>query len=216
MDLLTLVVRFAVVVPAIVFHEVAHGYAALVLGDTTARDQGRLSLNPLRHIDPFGTVLLPLLMTAVLGFGFGYAKPVPVNPWRFRGDRRWGMFFTGISGPLANLIMAVLAGGVVRMLIVLDGVVAAVAYFAFASFALVNLALLFFNLIPIPPFDGSRVLPLFLGRRGMEVYHTLERYGFAVVLAVLWLGPRILGFDPIDVYFRYTVDPLFTLLTGVW
>jgi Zn-dependent protease len=106
--------RFGLLVPAIVIHEVSHGWAAYALGDTTAKDKGRLSLNPIRHIDPWGTILLPLLMVAVLGFGFGYAKPVPVNPYRFK-DYRQGMFLTGIAGPASNLVLAVLSGLLFRI-----------------------------------------------------------------------------------------------------
>lgn len=209
-------IRFALVIPAIVFHEVAHGYAALLLGDTTAKERGRLSLNPIKHIDPFGTILLPLLLTAMFGYGFGYAKPVPVNPMRFTGDRRRGMFLTGIAGPAANLIMAAVAGIVVRLIGETTQMTFArdTQYFI-AMFALVNLVLLFFNLIPIPPLDGSRVLPLFLSDRAMHTYYQWERYGFVVLFGVLWLVPRVFGFDPVDVYFNYTVYPLFSLFTGM-
>lgn len=215
MDLTSLVIRFALVVPAIVFHEVAHGYAALALGDTTAKDARRLSLNPLKHIDPFGTVLLPLLMTATLGFGFGYAKPVPVNPWRFRGDRRVGMALTGVAGPIANLLMAAVGAGVVRALSGVSAGIAGVLWMAGYAFCMVNLALMFFNLIPIPPFDGSRLLLPFLPRRGLVLYQDLERYGFAIILALLWLPPRILGVDIIGRYLDATFLPVLRLLTGV-
>lgn len=215
MDLLSLAVRFALVVPAIVFHEVAHGYAALALGDTTARDSGRLSLNPLKHIDPFGTVLLPLLMTVTLGFGFGYAKPVPVNPWRFRGDRRTGMALTGIAGPAANLAMALSGAAVVRLLGAAPGALAGLAWTFAYAFCAVNLALMLFNLVPVPPFDGSRLLLPLLSRRGLAVYQDLERYGFIIVIALLWLPERLFGIDLFGMYFDATLVPLLRLLTGV-
>lgn len=215
MDLLSIAVRFALVVPAIVFHEVAHGYAALALGDTTARDSGRLSLNPFKHIDPFGTVLLPLLMTATLGFGFGYAKPVPVNPWRFRGDRRTGMALTGLAGPAANLAMALAGAAAVRALGIVSGPLADVAWMAAYAFCAVNLALMLFNLVPIPPFDGSRLLLPFLSSRGLAVYHDLERYGFIIVIALLWLPERLFRVDLFGLYFDATLVPLLRLLTGV-
>lgn len=213
-SIVNILLPFALIIPAIVFHEVAHGYAALALGDTTAKDQGRLSLNPLKHIDPFGTVLLPLLMFAMAGVGFGYAKPVPVNPNRFTGDVRKGMFLTGIAGPTANLAMAVVGGVLVRLFGTADGVLSWIAVGAYL-FANVNLVLLFFNLIPLPPLDGSRVLPLFLSDRAMRTYVQWERYGFLILFGVLWLAPRFLGFDPIGAYFDVTVYPLLTLLTGV-
>jgi Zn-dependent protease len=201
--------RFGLLVPAIVIHEVSHGWAAYALGDTTAKDKGRLSLNPIRHIDPWGTILLPLLMVAILGFGFGYAKPVPVNPYRFKDYRR-GMFLTGIAGPASNLVLAMLSGLLFRL--VGGGGMLGLALF---YFALMNLVLMFFNLIPLPPLDGSRVLPLFLSDRAMETYHSIERYGFLIILVALWVLPSYLGIDPLGWYFGATVYPLLGLFTGV-
>ncbi len=208
-DLPGTLLSFALLIPAIVFHEVAHGYAALALGDTTAKDSGRLSLNPIAHIDLWGTILLPLLMIAMFGAGFGYAKPVPVNPYRFRGDRRMGMFLTGLAGPGANLVMAA-AGAVVVRLAGMTGLVGTLGYL----FALVNLVLLFFNLIPLPPLDGSRILPLFLSERAMAAYEQWERYGFVILIAVLWIVPAVFKFDPFTAYFQATVYPVLRLLTG--
>ncbi|MDY0087924.1 MAG: site-2 protease family protein [Coriobacteriia bacterium] len=208
MDPILIVLRFALLMPAIIIHEVSHGWAAYFLGDTTAKDQGRLSLNPLRHIDPWGTILLPLLMVATLGFGFGYAKPVPVNPYRFR-DYRMGMFLTGIAGPASNLVMAAASGLLFRVFP--ENIVGSLLYL----FALMNLALMFFNLIPIPPLDGSRVLPLFLSDRALETYHALERQGFIILILLLWLLPSVLKIDPLGWYFSVTVMPLLRLFTGV-
>ncbi|MDP2183203.1 MAG: site-2 protease family protein [Actinomycetota bacterium] len=215
-DLTMLVIRFVVLVPAIVFHEVAHGYAAYLLGDTTAKDRGRLSLNPVKHIDPFGTILMPLLMVVMFGFGFGYAKPVPVNPHRFK-DYRKGMFLTGIAGPAANLLLAMVAGIAARALDLFGGALGAVGGYAwlfFFYFCLMNLVLMFFNLIPIPPLDGSRVVPLFLSDRAMRAYAKWERYGFVIVFGLIFFGPRLFGFDPIGVYFAWTVEPLLRLFAG--
>ena len=209
MDLAQIAWRFGLLVPAIVIHEVSHGWAAYALGDTTAKDKGRLSLNPIRHIDPWGTILLPLLMVAILGFGFGYAKPVPVNPYRFK-DYRKGMFLTGIAGPASNLVLAMLSGVVFR-LVGGGGLLGLSLYY----FALMNLVLMFFNLIPLPPLDGSRVLPLFLSDRAMDTYHSIERYGFLIILVALWVLPSYLGIDPLGWYFGATVYPLLGLFTGV-
>jgi Zn-dependent protease len=208
-DLVQIAWRFGLLVPAIVIHEVSHGWAALALGDTTAKDKGRLSLNPVRHIDPWGTILLPLLMVAILGFGFGYAKPVPVNPYRFKDYRR-GMFLTGIAGPASNLVLALLSGLLFR-LIGGEGLLGLALFY----FALMNLVLMFFNLIPLPPLDGSRVLPLFLSDRAMETYHSIKRYGFLIILVALWVLPSYLGVDPLGWYFGATVYPLLGLFTGV-
>lgn len=204
---------FVLVIPAIVFHEVAHGRAAWWLGDPTAKTSGRLSLNPLRHIDPFGTVMLPLLL-AFMGLPvIGYAKPVPIDPRYFR-DYRKGMLITGLAGPVTNLALATVAGVVVRATFWMPGA-AAIVPLLFYRFAMVNLVLMSFNLIPIPPLDGSRVLPVFLSDRAMASYHQWERYGIWIVLAFVWFAPRLLGFSPIESYLSVTVDPLLRLLSGV-
>jgi len=217
-ELLDFALRFLIAVPAIVFHEVSHGYVAYMLGDPTAKDRGRLSLNPLRHIDPFGTVLLPIILIATGLPGFGYAKPVPVNTGYFK-DRRKGMFYTGIAGPTTNLILAAVSGLVVRGMIALDiangGGVLDIVLVALYYFATINLMLMFFNLIPLPPLDGSRVLPLFLSDRAMRTYHQWERYGFLILFGVLFLAPRLLGVDPLGTYLRYTVFPILQAFTGV-
>lgn len=214
--LLQRAMMFVLLLPAIVIHEVSHGYVAYLLGDTTAKDRGRLTLNPLKHIDPWGTILLPLLMVAAFGFGFGYAKPVPVNPYRFK-DFRKGMFLTGIAGPASNLALAVVSGVIIRVMAFVGA--PAIPYvelvmIAIYFFCLMNLSLMFFNLIPLPPLDGSRVLPLFLSDRAMVTYAKFEQYGFVILFGLLWLAPRFLGFDPISVYFKYTVEPLMRLFIG--
>ncbi len=208
MDPFSIALRFGLLVPAIVIHEVAHGWAAFALGDTTAKDRGRLSLNPIRHIDLWGTILLPLLLVAIMGFGFGYAKPVPINPSRFK-DYRQGMFLTGIAGPASNLGLAAVSGIVFRVLG--EGVLAEIVLL----FGLLNLVLMFFNLIPLPPLDGSRVLPLFLSDRGMAIYDQIERYGFVIILAAVWLLPSLLGFNPLTWYISRTAIPLMSLLAGL-
>lgn len=203
---------FIVAIPAIVFHEVAHGYVADRLGDPTARMVGRLSLNPIKHVDLFGTILMPALL-ALAGLPvFGYAKPVPINPHNF-ANYRWGMLWTGLAGPTTNLVLAAGAGVLVRVLGLLGvtgtayGSALALVVYLFAE---VNLVLMFFNLIPIPPFDGSRVLPVLLSDSAMRVYAQVERYGFLIILALLWFGQGIVG-----LYFTYTVSPLLRLFTGV-
>jgi Zn-dependent protease len=226
--------RFILILPAIILHEISHGWVANRLGDPTAKNAGRLSLNPVRHIDPWGTLLMPalLLLMSNGSFSFGYAKPVPINPRYFR-DYRQGMFLTGIAGPVTNVVLALLAGIGVRLLgpakiapfvlalftgsplslsqmspTVIVGMV--LWYFCF-----MNLVLVFFNLIPIPPLDGSRVLPLFLTDGGLRIYHQVEQYGFVILLALLFLVPYVFRVDPIGVYFSYTVYPLSQLFSGV-
>ncbi len=200
--------------PSIVLHEVAHGYASLRFGDPTARDAGRLSLNPLRHVDLFGTVLLPLLLWSSGAPVFGYAKPVPVNPGYYR-DLRRGQFVTGLAGPAANLALAVCGGGVAWAAWVLGAsghTPLTWIWLIAGAFVEVNLVLMFFNLLPIPPLDGSSVLPLFLSDRGLYNYYRMRRYAFPMLLALLWGVPALFRVDPIGIYLRYTVDPLFRML----
>jgi Zn-dependent protease len=204
----------ALLIPSVVLHELAHGYVSLRHGDPTARDAGRLSLNPLRHVDPFGTVLLPLLLWSAGAPVFGYAKPVPVNPAHY-ADLRHGQLATGLAGPAANLALAVLGGGVAWTAWLLgapDGGAMAWLWLVGAAFTEVNLALMFFNLIPIPPLDGSSVLPIFLSNRGLYTYYRMRRYAFPVLVALLWGVTALFKIDPIGIYLRYTVDPLFNLL----
>ena len=224
-DFLFGILNLAMFVPAIVLHEVAHGYVSYRLGDPTAKSRGRLSLNPVKHMDPFGTVLLPLMLWAAGLPIFGYAKPVPINPGYYR-DYRKGMVLTGLAGPATNLTLALLAGLAVRAIsagvsivsgaageTVLTG--AAWVAFAFYFFAQINLVLMFFNLIPIPPLDGSRVLPLFLSDAALAKYHQFERYGIMVFFALMFLVPRLLNIDIIGWYFDLTVGPLLRLFTGL-
>lgn len=185
-------------VPSIILHEVSHGWAALAFGDDTAQRAGRLSLNPGRHIDPFGTLILPLVMAAV-GFGaFGYAKPVPVNPRRMRRPRDQALL-TALAGPGMNLLLAVLAALVLRQ-VRPDGVaVSAGGYVqteplvvqALLWFGLVNVLLAVFNLIPLPPLDGSAVIERFLPERYRRAYLQLRRYSMIVLVGVLLLAPQV-------------------------
>jgi Zn-dependent protease len=219
------VLELALFVPAIVLHEVSHGYVSYRLGDPTAKMRGRLTLNPIAHVDPFGTVLLPLLLWFGGGPIFGYAKPVPINPHYYK-DYRKGMMLTGLAGPATNLALALasalLAFGVelvARGTLALGGEagldVLGIVWYAFFYFAQINLVLMFFNLIPIPPLDGSRVLPLFLSDRALESYHRFEQYGILVFFGVMLLGPQLLGIDIIGAYFDVTVWPILKLLFGL-
>ena len=208
-------------VPAIVLHEVAHGFAAARLGDPTAKSRGRLSLNPLKHVDPFGTVILPLLLMMMGGPVFGYAKPVPYNPMYFKNVRQ-GEAIVGLAGPAANLLMALVgaavawafyalfaAGGVG----ILGSEIFQYFYFGFIpQFILINLYLMFFNLIPIPPLDGSSVIALFLNDRMLRKYYRIQQYALPVFMAVVVLVPYIFHFNPIGIYLNATAGNLASLL----
>ena len=200
--------------PAIILHEVSHGYVAYLLGDTTAKDRGRLTLNPISHVDPFGTLLLPVMMLLLSNgtTALGYAKPVPVNPNNFSGNRRWGWLLVGIAGPAANLALAIVFGLVLRFvnpLIPATGG-ASVVRLILELFTFFNLMLMFFNLIPIPPLDGSRVVQYFLPQKALRIYDQLERYGFIILIAVLFFLPGALSG-----YLNVTAYPLFHLITGL-
>jgi len=219
---------FLFVIPALTLHEWAHAYVATRLGDPTSRMLGRLSLNPLRHIDPLGTVLLPIGLLVLSGgaFTFGYAKPVPVNPRYFK-DQRKGMMQVGLAGPLMNVALALLSGILVRLLwaililFVADGSVLfsvlGVTLTVVMRFCYINLVLCFFNLLPIPPFDGSRVVQKLLKGEARRWYNQLETYGIYIILALVWVVPMIFGpeADIIAIYFRYTAEWVFGVLTGI-
>jgi Zn-dependent protease len=168
--------------PAILFgltiHEFSHGWVAWQLGDPTAKMMGRLTLNPLKHLDPIGTIALFL-------FRFGWAKPVPIDPRNFRHPTR-DMAISGLAGPAANLLTAGLSGLILRVLILfhVGGFIATLASY----FVLFNLILCFFNLIPIPPLDGSRLLYHLLPPNLAAGYARLERYGFIILIAIIFLG----------------------------
>ncbi len=201
--LLNLALAVIPVVLAITLHEAAHGYAALALGDTTARDAGRLSLNPLKHIDRVGTIILPgfLLISQLLlpphkiFFMFGWAKPVPVGAWKFRDPRR-GMAIVATAGPLMNFFLAWLAALVIPMADVPSAMQAIVQQFLI-YFMLANIVLGLFNLLPIPPLDGGRIavglLPLGLAR----IWARLEKAGILIVVLVVFILPRLIGIDPL-------------------
>jgi Zn-dependent protease len=210
--LLQFVLRILVVIPSIILHEVAHGYAALRCGDDTAKRAGRLTFNPLPHLDLWGTVVMPVMLLVLSNglFTFGYAKPVPINPWRFRNERE-GIMITGIAGPAANIALAIVTGLLVRLLgtILAPSAVGSVVLSLLDYFCMINLALAFFNLIPIPPLDGSRVLQRFLSPRARDAYISIERYGFIIVLAIIFFLPKLF-----NGYIAMTVTPIFRLLTG--
>ena len=173
----------------VIIHEYMHGYVAYRMGDTTAKRAGRLTLDPLAHIDPFGTVILPgmLLLLSIMGYGtfiIGYAKPVPINPFLFRKPR--GIIWVSLAGPLSNLALGVVFIGVIRLLVSLDGGAVLDKMILTCLFiAYINILLFVFNLIPIPPLDGSRVLGYFLRGEAKRFYQSLEPYGFFVVLLLV-------------------------------
>ena len=189
------------IILAITLHETAHGFAALALGDTTARDQGRLSLNPLRHIDKTGTIILPgiLLISQLLtihrvAFMFGWAKPVPIAAWKFRDPRR-GMALVAAAGPAMNFFLAWLTALAMRL--TTEANVGASWTTVMFDFMLVNMVLGLFNLLPIPPLDGGRVVAGFLSDDLARFWAKLERYGLMIVIVLLLVLPNVLDINPV-------------------
>ncbi len=194
---------------AITLHEVAHGRMALRCGDTTAKAQGRLSLNPLRHIDPVGTVLVPAVMAVVGGFIFGWAKPVPVNYHRLRQPKR-DMALVALAGPISNGLMA-LGWGLIML--IGHGAQISLPWLGEPLMAMglagvdVNVMLGVLNLVPIPPLDGSRVLAGVLPNRFGEAMVRMEPYG--LVILVLLLVSGLLNLMPVVMTLRQAILSLF-------
>ena len=179
------VISILIFIVVIVVHEVAHGYVAFRMGDPTARDAGRLTLNPVAHMDPVGTVILPMLL--VLSHSpiiFGWAKPVPVNPRNFRNPRK-GMLLTSLAGPAANFGLAVIFAAVFKTGIFPAG---SLMWTVLLYGVLISLVLGVFNLIPIPPLDGSNILMTLLPLEMARAYGRMQRYGFVILIALLYLG----------------------------
>ena len=170
---------------ALVVHEVSHGWVANRLGDPTAKTLGRLSFNPLRHIDPIGTILLPVLLMATHApFVFGWAKPVPIDVGRLHSPKR-DLVWVGLAGPAANLALAVALAGILRLI---HPPVGSLLGTLLVSAIIMNLVLGFFNLIPIPPLDGSRVAAGLLPYWGAHWLVVLEPFGFLILIILMWGG----------------------------
>ena len=176
--------QIAVLIMSVVVHEVSHGYAARALGDSTAEYAGRLTLNPVKHIDLWGSIIIPIILVLTkAGFIIGWAKPVPVNPYNLRNPR-YGEAIVAAAGPASNLALAVIFGLLIRF-----GLIPVSVFPVVVAIVVINLVLAVFNLVPIPPLDGSKILFAVLPPRFFHIRESLERYGliFALIFVIfLW------------------------------
>ena len=203
MDATDAVFYIAILIMSVVIHEVAHGYMALRYGDKTALFAGRLTLNPISHLDLFGSIILPALLFFSTGFAFGWAKPVPYNPDNL-SDRKWGSIAVAAAGVLANLFIAVFFGLVLRFSegfnvpLGFDNIV--------SSIIIVNLALAIFNLVPIPPLDGSKILFPLLPRFFDQIVSFIEQYAIIFLIVFIFFFGDVL---------RPIISALFKIITGL-
>lgn len=188
---------------SVVVHEVSHGYAALALGDSTAKYQGRLTLNPISHLDPVGSIIVPLIGYFAGGFIIGWAKPVPFNPYNLK-NQKWGEALVAVAGPLSNISLAIIFGLFIRLASSYGFMNP--AFLSLAGFVvMINIVLAIFNLIPIPPLDGSKILLAFLPYRWHGFMQNLEKFGLILVFVFIFLFWPVMS--PIINFF-------FTLLVG--
>ena len=189
----------AVLIPSVVLHEIAHGWVADHFGDPTARNAGRISLNPIRHVDPFGTLVLPIMLAIAAPFVVGYAKPVPIQPAKLRNPR-FHMLLVALAGPASNFAIALSAVAVFRVVRPEDQ---STLWFVLALISIVNVVLGLFNLLPIPPLDGSAIIDFMLPTRWLRSWFQIRRYSFVLLL----------GFF---LFFRSSLNPMFEWAVDLW
>lgn len=191
-----------VLVMSVVIHEVSHGYVAGMLGDPTAKLAGRLTLNPLKHLDFMGSIVVPTITSLLGGFIFGWAKPVPYNPYNLK-DQKWGPALVGLAGPCSNVLVAILFGVLIRLNIGLFSP----AFVQIAGLIVfINLILAIFNLVPIPPLDGSKVLFAIIPYRYSHIQAKMEQYGLILLIFFIFFLFKFI--IPV-------VSGLFQLITGL-
>lgn len=200
MEFLPLLFFFLIIIPSSILHEYAHGWMADQLGDPTARYAGRLSLDPRVHIDKWGTIIMPLILFLVTGgrFLFAYAKPVPYNPYNLK-NQKWGGVAVGLAGPMANFVLAFAFGILIRFLPLTNFTI----FLSIIVYA--NVLLGVFNLVPIPPLDGSKLLYALLPDSQYRIKMMLEQYGFVILLMFIFFGFQFI--QPI-------ISLLYRLFTG--
>jgi Zn-dependent protease len=221
----SLVLTVVLLMLSSVVHEVAHGFTAHLCGDDTAKEAGRLSLNPAKHLDPLGSFVLPIIMAMAGGFVFAYAKPVPYNPYRLKNRRR-DEVLVSLAGPASNLLQAGIGAILVRALVSAatanpDVFLGSELFLGMTLFDLladvlttymwVNLLLCFFNLIPLPPLDGSKVVCYFLKGEQLQRYYQIQQYAMPILIVALYAIPK-LGIDPVGAYLDFTAGGVYDLM----
>ncbi|MEE8677943.1 MAG: site-2 protease family protein [Olsenella sp.] len=217
MTIITAAISVALLMFSAMVHEVAHGWVAYKLGDPTAKNSGRLTLNPKAHLDPFGSIVLPLIMVLLKGPVFAYAKPVPYNPRNLRHPDR-DEVLVAIAGPASNILQALIGALLFDILYpVLPLSLYGPAYwllYILSSYVYVNLMLAFFNLIPLPPLDGSKIIMPLLHGEARQKYYAIQQYAMPILIIVLYLVPMVFHADPLGIYLNVTADRLYSLLLG--
>ncbi len=185
-DPLYIIIVFIIILASVILHELAHGVVAYVLGDKTAKDAGRLTLNPLKHIDPYMSILVPVILYLLNAPVFGGAKPVPIDSRNLKW-REWGLALVALAGPFTNLFIAFVAFLIAHFTGILYNTNADLLHFIFSEIIYINLGFLLFNLIPIPPLDGSRLLYAISPDYVRNALAAMERYGFIIVYLLIFL-----------------------------
>ena len=181
---ISFIFQILILIFSVVVHEVSHGYAALMQGDVTAKYEGRLTLNPLKHLDPFGSVILPLVLSLIPGgLMFGWAKPVPYNPYNLR-NKRWGEVIVAAAGPASNLVIALVFGLLIRFSQSLDLGKSFIELSAIV--VLINVVLAIFNLMPIPPLDGSKILFGIFPKQTLKLQAFFSKYNLIFLLIFIF------------------------------
>ncbi len=211
-----IVLQLVIVLMSVVVHEVCHGLAAYRLGDPTAKASGRLTLNPVKHLDPFGSVILPLIMAAFSGPVLAYAKPVPYNPSYFKHRKR-DELLVSLAGPGSNLVLGMIGGAIMWGVssiaagspLVVDAynspadARSTALYWVYLfgyELAWINFVLFFFNILPVPPLDGATIIATFVPERYMGVFYTIKQYSMLILIVVVFVLPMVLNFDPFGWY----------------